>query len=247
MNTPPTAGALGVSIHRDLNPGEASAITLAAGRWALAPQSSLPFVEVLAGGRSAPVTWGHVVEVPEGQSGQVRNVSLHSGDAVLVRCDSAPPRAPSAITLQAGWALTGEGEDAVWTTRQIDVRTARRVYLWVAGLSTTGSVQWTRTHRAFEIGRPNWDLSLAVLANNGVVVETLATTTFHVPLPCGIGSGQHLDTSAPAPGRTLQAVCPHALRDTVQVSATAAALDAVGFEVEVGSSVYRDAFFVVEY
>lgn len=237
--------ALGFSVHRILMPGDPSPITLAAGRWALATQSTLPFVEVAADGRAAVVTWGHVVEVPEGCAAQVTNKSFHEGDAVFVRCDGSPPRPPSAITLQAGWRLEGDEEDGTWITRQVDVRTARRVYLWIASLSTSGSVQWTRTHRAFEIGRPNWDLSLAALANNGVVIEGVTTATFHAPLPCGIGSGQHLDTAAP--GRTLQAVCPHALRDTVQVSAPAADLAAVGFEEEEGSGIYADSFFVVEY
>ncbi len=233
---------LGISIHRDLTPGAPSAITIAAGRWALAAQSTIPFVEIRAAGRSTLLTWGHVVEVADHDAAQVISASFHKGDATLVQVDSAPPRPPAAITLHAGWTLNGAQD--TWTTRQIDVRTARRVYLWIGNLLTEATVAWTRTHRAFEIGEPNAPGSIAVVGSNGVVIESVTTASFHAPLPCGIGSGQHRDTAVP--GRTLQALCPHALRDTVQVSAPVADLNAVGFEIDAGAA-FADSFFVVEY
>lgn len=92
--------AVGIFKAGRLNPGERAGLSLPPGLWALHTLSTVPYVEIEAGGAGRALTWGETIELKK--QGQITNVSAHVGDVVLgpVTEKSAPLR-PASYSLPA--------------------------------------------------------------------------------------------------------------------------------------------------
>lgn len=225
---------------QSLPPAQVSPLSVPAGRWALSPLSTVPLVELVGAEGPAIFSWGQAVETTS--DGRIKNASRHAGDVVLVACPCAAPTPPRAITVPATFTL--DTALFAYVSREIDVRFARRVFLTIAALTPTGVIEWVRLHRSYDRGTPFDPGTSAVVANAGVVVDGFLSTMFHRIVPCGIASGEPVDTS-PAPGASLQSVVAHALLDTVQVRVDQVDIEAHGYLIAPGEQC--DAFFVLEY
>lgn len=234
----------------DVQPDTEAPITLAPGRWTLHKTSTVPFVELLvAQNGKRLVTWGDVFEVPDGFTARVINASAHAGDITFAAIGTglgSCPRPPSCVTIPAEFTVVGEAMAALYTSRWIDTRTARRCFLVLPGFQS-GSMSWFITHRAPHRGRPYGANTSAVITTAPLLLNTRAMVTYNRVVPMGIGCGDNLDPASAAPEPTVQELRPHALLDALQVSGGVAAADALGFLAAEDPDVYINAFFVLEY
>lgn len=219
---------------------------LPAGRYCLGTRSTVPWVTIQAGSDAHVITWGDVVDVPEGTKASVKNTSLHAGDIWLNTCAIAS-KAPPSLTIPANFELLQFSLPPVanwFTSRWIDLRGARRVYLALNKLNA-GNISFFIQQKALRkdgLGPNTAGASGTWTGPGGDVVFEQPTAGFPNFLPLGIGSGLILKDAG---GERVADNAPMALLDTGRVFVGNLDANALGWTN--GAGKYVDAFFVLEY
>jgi len=219
---------------------------LPAGRYCLGTRSTVPWVTIQAGSDAHVLTWGDVVDVPEGTKASLKNTSFHAGDIWLNTCTIAPSKAPPSITIPASFDVQQFAVPFIgnWlVSKWIDLRGARRAYLAINKLNV-GNISFFIQHKALRkdaLAVNSLGANGAYAALGGDVVFEQPTAGFPNFLPLGIASGLILNDTA---GERLPENSPMALLDTCRV--VVGLLDANALSWTQGIR-YVDTFFVLEY
>jgi hypothetical protein len=214
---------------------EHDGLTLGEGRWCLHTRSTVPLalISTASIGEHA-ISWGEVLEIPEGVSGRIRNASFHDGDIYLAAVGLAgiPAPRPRAVTVPA--VITSVGTPITsFKTSPLDTRFARSASLVIVGLGTplTYEVHYLAPTRGVA-----WSPTLAGATNGEFTMQRTTAGPVHV-LPLGIAAGAYLDPA----GNTAPSTEAMALLDWLYVTASEPDADAKGFNP------LAKSFFVLEY
>jgi hypothetical protein len=213
---------------------EHDGLTLGEGRWCLHTRSTVPLALIATSSvGDHAMTWGEVLEIPEGVSGRIRNASFHDGDIYLAAVGLAgiPAPRPRALTVPA--ILVGGPNDPEVKSSPLDVRFARAAFLAVDGLAA--NVTYSVHHLAPTRGRA-WSPTLIGAANGEFTTQRTTVGPVQL-LPLGIASGAYLDPA----GNTAPEVEPMALLDWLYVTVSNPGATNAGFVPG------AKAFFVLEY
>lgn len=204
---------------------------LGPGSWAMSAACTVPFVELVGGQMGSKViTWGEAVEIPEGHYAKLKNPCVHAGDIRMTAVGrNSVAQRPHSIVLPAGVFV----DKALFRTREIDTRLARRVFLMGWQLNLTAGLSYTVTQRGRRRGLQFSPATAAAAV--GFLAFTKTVTGDIKYLDCGNGSGTYLD----AAGKNAPDTVPHGVLDSlwVTVDNTNGAL----------FNTNSDLFFVVEY
>ena len=207
---------------------------LGPGSWSMSPMCTVPFVELVGGEMGSKViTWGEAVEIPQGRYAKLKNPCFHSGDIRMtaVGRNSVGAR-PHSITIPAV-VVVGKDPPNTYTTREIDTRLARRVFLMGWQFNLTAGITYTVVQRGTRRGL---QYSPATAAAGVGVLSFNKTVTGDIKyLDCGNGSGSYLDTA----GKNAPDTVPHALLDSLHVVIPDNNVN--------GFNQSSDLFFVIEY
>jgi hypothetical protein len=231
VSLPAIPWAQGETIFLNSDPGKpAAGGALVPGRWGLSTRSTVPFVEVQVSTTGLRViTWGEVLEIPDGQGGKVVNASAHKGDIRLSSLGVAgvPPPRPRRVTLAVQWTVNVTGN--IWRTQAIDGRTVVRAFL--AATAWGNILAYTVYHRAALTGTGfNTAANSQATIAGGVVADQHAIVGVINVRPLGIGTTDYTDAN---PGKTVPEWRPQCLLDS--------------FYVETEQPPSHDAFFLLEY
>jgi hypothetical protein len=120
-----------------VGPNLDSATKLGAGTYSLNKRSNVPFVSLVgSAGYKKTISWGELVDVPNGQLVTVRNASFHGGDIYLNKGRDMCNR-PSRISVPVPYTIqylaepdiNGEAPGIFGCEFPCDTRTAKRAYL----------------------------------------------------------------------------------------------------------------------
>jgi len=129
---------------KNVGPGQSSPdLRLGPGKWCMSSLCTVPYVEVLSDDYAKTFSWGEYIEIPDGRTGLVKNVSAHQGDIFLnsgwdystkpkrvtvpVPLTVAPPGGGPAIPFLA--PSQPVANSFISTKFPIDTRLARQAYL----------------------------------------------------------------------------------------------------------------------
>lgn len=222
---------------------------LPAGYWVLSPRSTAPFAKVQTRDGVRTLFLGDGVEVTEDNAAPVSNASFHTGTAIFEAAGALASGPglfrPAALTIPArlkelarGWVSPGA---PVYRSRPLDVRYARRAYLWIAGTtlgpSPVPAPLWVR--HVTERGDDDGVYSGASTVPNNILIDRHDVNNSLNSIPLGLGSGH--DTF-PGTAQNIPDLRPFALLDWLQVELDKAAFDAAGY-----NAAQTYAWLTVEY
>lgn len=211
---------------------------LGPGRYMVSSRTLVPFVKIDFGMGECVLSWGEIIEIPQGQSGgQIYNASYHAGDIYFQGIGTGAGAAslrPGAITIPAVITkITGSND---FITSKIDTRLAKRVYFWRDG---TGQDMLVTVTLGSDRGFNAAPQSNAATSKQGNPTYNAQIITYSNNVAIGFGANQ---VREPAPGlNTLPELRAMALLDWAQLSWTAADAAAAGIDE------FQDGFFTVEY
>lgn len=236
------------TVHQlGVSPGAlASNFRLSEGKWCLSSLSTVPYVTVTGLGYNKEFSWGEMIEIPAGATGQIINSSKHKGDIYLnAGWDYAntprritvpvklkiivnpPEQEPYPASLPSGTLVT--------TEYPVDTRRAVKAYLVIPSLildtDTTFLVYGAPNTSSFDTTNFAPVIAIPMSPQIGYVAfPTLLANTAGAKIPLGANAA-------------IDPVDPHALLDYAQVFFAPASQSGEAPVV----SIFPLAMYVLEY
>lgn len=205
---------------------------LASGVYSLSSRSNVPYVTLVgSGGFQKTFSWGEIVQVPEGESCQVKNSSFHAGDIYInAGCDYdvRPARITVPVPLVVDQNIAGN--IGIGTLYPVDARMGRRAY-FIGNLekNAVGTGNVLIMGQRFD-GSHNTANELAPIPGAGYLeFQTIPLNTIVGPVPLGKRAQYGSNDSI-----------PHALLTTARVLFLVSAEWGFTFAIQ-------DGYYVVEY
>lgn len=184
------------------------------GRWCVSPLTTVPLVSIETGMKGPRLlTWGQVLEVPEGAQGKVRNPCWHAGDVWLDGIGSGAGHSglvPRQVTVAVDITLVPGPRPLTgyFRTSTIDTRFARSAHLvWEPPGGVDGAFDYRVNYGAPSRSKNYTGTSAATAGSEWKTEQSVVG--FLGVLPLGFHAGQNLE---PAPGlRSLADPRAHAL------------------------------------
>jgi len=224
----------------DVAPNQTTRLQVTEGFWSLSTLSNVPYVELVGGGSFQKIlSWNEIVEIPKGETAQVKNASWHKGDIVL-NGGRDFGALPSRITVPVQWRNVTQGNivsfanvpvnnDVVITEFQADVRRARRAFLVTNFRSGVQDASFIVRGFARQRSHDTVSTTIGGTASAKQVgyenVVDLNAVTDGLVLPLGYRAANGLSTD------------PHSLLDAAEVE----------FTFETGVSWNFGSYFMMEY
>jgi len=206
-----------------VQPGSlASDLRLSEGKWCLSSLSNVPYVTLTGLGYTKEFSWGEMIEIPRGATGQIINSSRHKGD-VYINAGWDYANTPRRVTVpvhlktiinppaQDPYPETGgiASGTLVTTEYPVDTRRALKAYLVISPVQSQTDITF------YVFGSPNTtsfdtanfapNIALPMSPQIGYVAfYTLLANTYGVKIPLGADAGINPND-------------PHALLDYSQV------------------------------
>lgn len=138
---------------KNVAPGQTSPdLRLGPGKWCMSSLCTVPYVEVLSDDYAKTFSWGEYINIPDGRTGLVKNVSAHQGDIFLNSgwdYSTKPKRVtipvpllvapPGTFNFEPFIAPTQPPAGSLITTKfPVDTRLARQAFLVINWLDNEG-------------------------------------------------------------------------------------------------------------